>query len=411
MYKVISSPPRKWSSFCVRSLFLHAFISLVILFAATGVSAGLGKEIRIAYFLIDTANFKDKKQFLVADIANDTLSQHIERQFGKQANAFAFVERIYELPEVSEEASLSEVLASQENFLLRGGFDLAVVANLEAEDQGYLIRVTTVDLRRGPGDIDWRGTRSLAVLEPGGSFTQIEAEMEGIAKRIALRFTGRTTTPGLKAGGRTPVLFWCVQSANRGDPELEYISRRLTLELPYFLIESLQDFGAQFDFTGISARDYNDECRGRGAAQSARNLSYLDVERYAYVISGVVDLERDVDAKPSISVKYLIDWRAQGYAIPKTIANLPLELNEEELKRAARRFLQRFTTTVQRELVKNAQSGLYSLGLYESSIDGIFGPGTRQAIEIFQNKYNLEPTGTMTPEFVETLRQVTRSRN
>lgn len=70
-----------------------------------------------------------------------------------------------------------------------------------------------------------------------------------------------------------------------------------------------------------------------------------------------------------------------------------------------------FTTVVQREQVKTTQSGLSSLGLYESSIDGILGPGTRQAIEVFQQKFNLEPTGTMTPEFVEILRRVTRTRN
>jgi hypothetical protein len=270
--------------------------------------------------------------------------------------------------------------------------------------------VTAVDLRPGPSAIDWRGTPSLAVLDPSGSFTQIEAEMKAIAQRIALRYTGRTTSPGLQ-GGSTPVLFWCIQSANRGDPELEQISRRLTLELPYYLIQSREGGRTQYDITGISARDYTGECAGRSTRQKSENRSYLDVERYAYVVSGIADLERDDEANPSISIKYLIDSRAQGYSIPRTIANLPIELDDKTLKNAAKQFLRTFTTAVQREQVKNAQSGLSSLGLYESSIDGILGPGTRQAIEDFQGKYNLDPTGTLTPEFVETLRRVTRSRN
>ena len=289
---------------------------------------------------------------------------------------------------------------------------MVVVASLEAEEQGYLIRVVTVDLRPGPGAIDWRGSRSLAVLDPGGSFTQIEAEMESIARRIALRYTGRTTSTSLQDRRRTPVLVWCVQSANRGDRELEHVSRRLTLELPYFLIQSQKSGGAQYDFTGISARDYTAECRGRVSGGSSSNIrSYLSEERYAYVVSGTADMDRDVNGNATVSIKYLIDWREQGYAIPRTISNLPVELDDQALRGAAQRFLRLFTTSVEREQIKNAQSGLSALGLYESSIDGILGPGTRQAIETFQQKFNLEPTGTMTPEFVETLRRVTRKRN
>lgn len=411
MYKVKLLPAQKKPALCLQNLIALALITLMLLCAATGVNAGLGKEIRIAYFLIDTANFQDKRQFLVADIANDTLSQHIERQFGEQASAFAYVERIYDFPPGNGETPLATLLAREETFFVRGGFDMVVVANLEAEEQGYLIRVTTVDLRPGPGAINWRGTPSLAVLDPGGSFTQIETEMEAIAQRIALRYTGRTASTGLQFAGSTPVLFWCIQSANRGNPELEHISRLLTLELPYFLTQSLQGGGTQYEITGISARDYTDECTGRSIRQISKNRSYLDVERYAYVVSGVADLERDVDANPSISVKYLIDSRAQGYSIPRTIANLPVKLDDRALRNAAQQFLRIFTSAVQLEQIKNAQSGLSSLGLYESSIDGILGPGTRQAIEAFQSKYNLEPTGTMTPEFVETLRRVTRPRN
>jgi hypothetical protein len=396
----------------VRRIVAMILTTLALMFFVSTAPAAQREEFQIAYYVIDSSGFQDKMQYLIAEIANDTLSQHIERQFYQETGAYAFVDRLYELPEVDRQNSslLMEVLASQEKLLTKYGFDLVVVADLSVQERGYLVRVTSVDLRSGPGEIDWRGTPSLAVLEPTGNFVEVERKMEAIARRIALRYTGISARPTVQTRTVAPVLFWCIQSANPGDPELAHISRRLTLELPFFLGEQRQELEVRYDFTGISARDYIGECLEGRSGGSVSSRSYLDAKRFTYMVSGIADIERDIEGNPSVSIEYLFDWRTEGYAIPRRVTGISVELDEESLKRIAKNFLKHFSAAIRRELVKSTQINLLSLGFYKSSVDGIFGPDTEEAIKTFQEEFDLENSGTITPEFVEVLRKVAKSR-
>lgn len=50
------------------------------------------------------------------------------------------------------------------------------------------------------------------------------------------------------------------------------------------------------------------------------------------------------------------------------------------------------------ETVKRVQSGLYAYGYYTGEIDGIVGTDTKAAITKFQTDFQLNVTGTITPE-------------
>ena len=53
--------------------------------------------------------------------------------------------------------------------------------------------------------------------------------------------------------------------------------------------------------------------------------------------------------------------------------------------------------------VKAAQRGLLQLGYYEAGVDGILGPKTKAAIRAFQKDSNLQITGDLTRELVQTI--------
>lgn len=53
---------------------------------------------------------------------------------------------------------------------------------------------------------------------------------------------------------------------------------------------------------------------------------------------------------------------------------------------------------VRRETMRRMQQALAELGHYTSSIDGLYGPGTRRAIIAFQESAELTPTGLPAPD-------------
>jgi hypothetical protein len=392
-----------------------SLISVVLAFAVAVAPtiAAEGGGVRIGFYVIDPSDFQDKMQFITAEIVNDTLSQHIERQFDQEAGLYAYVERLYEKLGVDRQSvtALTKALASREKLLVfKYDFEIVVVADLSIEERGYLVRVTSVDLRSGPGNIDWRGTPNLAVLQPTGSFVDIEKEMEAIARLIVRRFTGIDTRRVAQERKITPVLFWCIQSTNPKDQELMHISRRLTLELPFFLAEHSSALADKYSFTGMSARDYIGECLESGYGGSEPRRPYLDFNRYTYVVSGVAGMDRNRTGQPSLSVKYLFDWRTEGYGIPEIVSDISPELDNELLDKTAKDFLRIFSTAVRRELVKSAQSNLSFLGYYNAKVDGIVGSETKEAISAFQKELGLEITGTITPELAEMLRKKVRRK-
>ncbi|SHO60243.1 Peptidoglycan-binding (PGRP) domain of peptidoglycan hydrolases-containing protein [Pseudoxanthobacter soli DSM 19599] len=62
------------------------------------------------------------------------------------------------------------------------------------------------------------------------------------------------------------------------------------------------------------------------------------------------------------------------------------------------------------QTVLNAQTALKYFGFYNGSVDGVSGPGTRQAIAAFQAKVGEEPTGKLTPDQYAALMQIYADR-
>lgn len=56
------------------------------------------------------------------------------------------------------------------------------------------------------------------------------------------------------------------------------------------------------------------------------------------------------------------------------------------------------TLMVRRETMRRVQQALAELGHYDSSIDGLYGPGTRRAIVAFQESAELASTGLPDPD-------------
>jgi hypothetical protein len=93
---------------------------------------------------------------------------------------------------------------------------------------------------------------------------------------------------------------------------------------------------------------------------------------------------------PSASSFYVPPRSSQpGEATPPPSDNLPALSGRTE----------RF-----RSIVKRVQIALLAQDYYDSSIDGIVGPGTRAAIRRLQNARNLPVTGTITSEVLDALR-------
>jgi len=55
------------------------------------------------------------------------------------------------------------------------------------------------------------------------------------------------------------------------------------------------------------------------------------------------------------------------------------------------------------DMIRKAQSGLYSLGFLQGKIDGVAGESTAKAIRQFEVYYNYEVTGAVTPELIDLL--------
>lgn len=55
-------------------------------------------------------------------------------------------------------------------------------------------------------------------------------------------------------------------------------------------------------------------------------------------------------------------------------------------------------------VVMRVQRGLLAFGYYDGGIDGVVGPGTRDALSRFQGDFKLKVTGTITPEVLDALK-------
>ncbi len=87
--------------------------------------------------------------------------------------------------------------------------------------------------------------------------------------------------------------------------------------------------------------------------------------------------------------------QATGEMNPATAATLGL--NAAELLPAAPAPASSSTEVLSEQVVRNVQDRLRSLGFYEGSVDGVWGPATQTAIERFQQSRSLQVTGQLTP--------------
>lgn len=58
------------------------------------------------------------------------------------------------------------------------------------------------------------------------------------------------------------------------------------------------------------------------------------------------------------------------------------------------------------EVVRKVQIGLMAYGYYDGKLDGMVGPQTRAALTRFQGDFNLNVTGTITPEVLDAFKIV-----
>ena len=58
------------------------------------------------------------------------------------------------------------------------------------------------------------------------------------------------------------------------------------------------------------------------------------------------------------------------------------------------------------EVVRKVQIGLMAYGYYDGKLDGMVGPKTRAALTRFQGDFNLNVTGTITPEVLDAFKIV-----
>lgn len=97
--------------------------------------------------------------------------------------------------------------------------------------------------------------------------------------------------------------------------------------------------------------------------------------------------------KPPVSINIIsTGWQPASYYYPYTTAPITSNTNV---------FYQPVYTN---SVLTKAQIRLYNLGYYKGTIDGVFGPATQRAIEIFQRANSLPITGRLDLQTLQRLK-------
>ncbi len=224
--------------------------------------------------------------------------------------------------------------------------------------------------------------QALLGKEDLANFDAVEKKVRNLAQNL-LEAYFESLSRGKPLGER--LLVTCFSGAARGG---SYLDSLITLELPFYLAESLSEHGVspeRFSVQGLTPSEYRRECEG-GYGEGS--------EKIRYVLSGTVVQEGD-----QVFVKPLLFDQTRGrplsilgfsQAIPggKDLSALPSSLSDYLAERL-------------RNIL--AQQRLGEEGFDLGIIDGFLGPKTREALKMYQSKHGLPQTGELDERTLQSL--------
>jgi hypothetical protein len=289
-------------------------------------------EIRIWVLTIEPRADWEEQQLVVAEIANDLLPPIIEKVLSGRFERYVWAERLEaRLPEQPDERA--KFLSELKDY----GIALLLEPEIAFGERGLVVRTTVYDFRLVSRiDPNMRGVAAAAFMSPGADFGEIEQKLFGLAEDLAeLIVTGRTAPPSVEKRVllSAEVLVGCVQPANREDPELVTMSRRLTLELPYFLSQTSSPEGVQYSYAGLGARDFFAQCISQRGLFTSEQTSDVPGRQYDFELSGdLYHSEFDY-----LELVVYVDSRMRNFAVPLPVMRIPLPLDEKVIKETAER--------------------------------------------------------------------------
>jgi len=346
-------------------------LSLVALcmavFPATGKPAMKQFAERIVVFEFEqfSENGMDKYSKVVIDISNKVLLSELDR-----APSVGIAEYIPRREASAvEKAEIARGMGAQhmvtgEYYFLKG--------NLRITAQWF-------DLKHK------RGVDAQALLgkEELRDFEIIEIKVRDFAEHLLEAHYRSLTEQGLPS---RRLLVTCFSGFRQeGDTPLD---RFITLELPYYLSDSMTKLGVnpdRFSVEGLTISQYNRECA------SSLSKGFGDVR---YLLSGTIIQEGDqIVVKPRI-YDQLVN---RPYSITSFVAPVP---SAKKLSSFSSRLAQHIATNFTNMQI---QQKLRDEELYSGAIDGIMGPETWEALMKFQSSSRLPKTGKLDPVTLDAL--------
>lgn len=233
----------------------------------------------------------------IEDVVNGLLPRMIEETAFKQRRAYFVARQSRERPPWDRDKYNDLVARSKEQ-----GVDYLILPQLKLRDRGSALKVATIGLKHDTARAYflWRNEIDLdsAAIAGGGDFSDIEGKIFEVAMSITGRILrgrvlGSDSGPGSDLEFVRTFLFWCVTAAEKKDSRLDWLSRRLTLRMPYYLSIAAEKKELYYSFIGLSPREYQAECVTPGFKTWSDTGPYGSIKQADAIISA--DVVRKAD--------------------------------------------------------------------------------------------------------------------
>ena len=155
--------------------------------------------------------------------------------------------------------------------------DIGILSRLVMAPQGSLVRVVALDLRE-----ERQSYSGTAFMGNDTDFEQIETKLHDVSQQLAKSARYRVTDEGVR------VLLWCLFPKDRDEVDLIDASIKLTLGLPYSLTALAGQRDINYEFVGLTTRDYYYQCASNSAQIKGDTNVYLEYQQYDFIISGEI---------------------------------------------------------------------------------------------------------------------------
>jgi hypothetical protein len=286
--------------------------------------AQIQRNLRIVIAPIIVSSDAPKEQHLLADIMGDILAWNLSKTLWEETGSDVRIEQMEGLS-LENENDLEMAI----RFLIGKDFSHLIWGELSSSSPlGYALRTRIIDLKMATRVGPNRASKSLSAIMSGRSdFDEIEAKIADLSLGLTrVLATGETDTKEKR------VFFWCVSPADPDNRSLATVSRRIALEMPYYLALHWEKEFPDNHLASLNPKDYYYHCgklKGDISRQQKGDLlaapGYMDFDMYDYIITA-----ETIPAKSdTVEIYFLVVERRAGRYINIPIPKLSIPVNFE----------------------------------------------------------------------------------